>query len=406
MWQFDVKNAFLYGEFDREVFMEQPYGFVSKQFPNHICRLKKALYGLKQAPRAWYGKDAQYLIFCGFTVSDSDSSLFIKLKSKADLLILLYVDDMIIIGENESEISNLRNELFVRFEMKILGQIGCFLGLEVEKLAQGYFVSEEGYAKNLLQRFSMGGSKEKTTPMEPNLKLKKDGDKSLKDAIKFRQLVGSLIYLTITRPEISYSVGVISLFMHNPTTSHLDAAKRILRYVKGSLSHGLWYKRCANFLLSGFPNANWAGDTNDPRSTSGYCFSTGAAVVSWCSKKQDIVALFSTEDEYTAATMAAQECVWLKRLIKDMFHKVDYVVQIKCDNENAIKLASNPVFHARTKYIEILRHFVREKVLSEEIELINVRTNAQVADIFTKALEKSKFQYFRDVWESLIVSLH
>ena len=148
--------------------------------------------------------------------------------------------------------------------------MSCFLGLKISKTDQGYFVSQKAYTKKLLQRFGMGESKEKATPMEPNLKLKKDEGQSLKDAIKFRQLVGSLIYLTITRPEISYSVGVISQFMHNPTTSHLDVAKKILRYVKGSLSHGLWYMKCATFLLCGFTDANCTGDTNDRHSTSGY----------------------------------------------------------------------------------------------------------------------------------------
>ncbi|WMV33466.1 hypothetical protein MTR67_026851 [Solanum verrucosum] len=210
----------------------------------------------------------------------------------------------------------------------------------------------------------MGKLKEKATPMETNLKLKKDEGQTLKDAMKFHQLVGSLIYLTITRPEICYSVGVVSQFMHSPTTSHLDATKRISRYVNGSLCHGLWYK------------------------------STGSAVVSWCSKKQDVVALSTTEAEYIAATMAAQECIWLKRMIKDMSHKVDYAVKIKCDNESAIKLARQIKFFMLERSILDPTSFVREKVLSEEIELTIIRTKTQVVDIFTKALEKSKFQYF------------
>ncbi|KAK2979108.1 hypothetical protein RJ640_022103 [Escallonia rubra] len=149
---------------------------------------------------------------------------------------------------------------------------------------------------------------------------------------------------------------------------------------------------------------DWAGDTNDRHLTSGYCFNTGSAAVSWCSKKQDIVVLSSTEAEYVAATMATQECVWLKRLIGDMFCEVDYAVQIKCDNESAIKLASNPIFHARTKHIEVRYHFVREKVLNEEVELLSVRTNDQVADIFRKALVEPKFQRFRDALG--VISLH
>ncbi|XP_071704952.1 secreted RxLR effector protein 161-like [Rutidosis leptorrhynchoides] len=209
-------------------------------------------------------------------------------------------------------------------------------------------------------------------------------------------MVGSLIYLTITRPKIAYSVGIVSQFMQCPTNVHLDATKRILRYVKGSVGHGLWYKKCDNVLLNGFVDADWMGDANDRHSTSGYCFNMGSAVISWCSKKQDVVALSSTEAEYIAATMAAQECTWLRRLIGDILEKVDYVVKLKCDNESVIKLASNPVFHARTKHIEMRYHFISEKVLSGEIELANVRTNAQVADIFTKALMKVKFMEFRE----------
>ncbi|KAK6778192.1 hypothetical protein RDI58_024910 [Solanum bulbocastanum] len=274
------------------------------------------------------------------------------------------------------------------------------------KIISRHFCVSKRLCKKSPKVFRHGGVERKGYSNGSKSQVKEGKGQSLKDAIKFRQLVGSLIYLIITRPEICYSVGVVSQFMHSPTTSHLDAAKRILRYVKGSLSHGLWYKRCAIFLLTVFTDANWAGDSNDRRSTSGYCFSAGSAVVSWCNKKQDVVALSTTEAEYIATTMAAQECIWLKRLIKDMSHKVDYAMQIKCDNESAIKLASNPIFHARTKHIEILHHFVREKVLSKEIELTIVRINTQVADIFTKALEKSKFQYFRDALELLIVSLH
>lgn len=267
LWQLDVKNAFLYGELDREVFMEQPKGFESRQFPFHFCRLKKVLYGLKQAPRAWYSKVAQYFIFCGFKVANSDYSLFVKLESRMHLLVLLYVDDMIVTGDDEAEISRLMKDLATRFETKNLSEIGCFLGLEVEKSDQGYFISQSRYARNLLERFGMGESKEIATPMEPYLKLQKEEEDPLKDPRRFRQLLGSLIYLTITRPEIAYSVRVISQFMHNPTTHHLDAAKRVLRYIKGSLAYGLMYKKESDFVLRGFTDADWAGDAVDCRLT-------------------------------------------------------------------------------------------------------------------------------------------
>ncbi|KAG8484252.1 hypothetical protein CXB51_023902 [Gossypium anomalum] len=365
-WQLDIKNAFLYGELDCEVFVEQPTGYVSEQHPHHVFHLKKALYGLKKAPRAWYGKVAQFMIFYGFRVSEADSSLFIKLESNAHLLVLLYVDDMIITGNNEAEISMLKNKLSVRFEIKNLGEL-----------------------------FNMEESREKSTPMEKCLKLKKDEGELLKDVRKFRQLVGSLIYLTITRPEISYAVGVVSQFMQAPRTPHLDVAKRILRYIKGTNDFSLFYNKGNDFSLQGYTNADWAGSIEDGRSISGYCFSFGSAAISWCSKKQPIVTLSSTEAEYIAATMAALDCVWLKLLMKDIRCAVDSPVQIYCDNQSAVKLASNSVFHVRTKHIEARHHFIFEKVLDQEIVLEGISSNQQIADIFTKALGKPEFECFR-----------
>ncbi|XP_048226863.1 uncharacterized mitochondrial protein AtMg00810-like [Ricinus communis] len=309
-------------------------------------------------------------------------------------MLILYVDDMIITGDDNAEITCVRDALSLRFEMKRLGEVSCFLGLEVKR-SDGYFLSQRGYATSLLNCFRMRESKAMTTPMKPCLKLTKDEGKLLEDATLLRQLVSSLFYLTITRPDISYSVGVISQFMDKPRESHLIAAKRILRYVKSTLNFGLLYKQHASFLLTGFVDADWAGDVNDRRSTTGYCFNTGSTAVSWCSKKQTTVALSSCEAEYVAAHMATQECIWLKRLIQEIFSVLDYPVPIHYDNESAIKLTGNPVFHGRTKHIETHYHFVREKVLTQDIQLQKIRTEDQVADIFTKALGKAKFEVFR-----------
>lgn len=237
LWQLDVKNAFLYGELHRDIFMEQLHGFRSKEYPNHVCRLKKALYGLKQAPRAWFGKIAQYLDPCGFKSSNVDPSLFIKKTSIVCTMILLYVDDMIITGDDNDEISSIRDVLSVRFDMKSLGEVRCFLGLEVQK-SDGVFVSQKGYAASLLNRFRMGESKAIATTMQPCLNLRKEEGKFLNDATSFRQLVGSLLYLTITRPDIAYSVGVVAQLMDKPCERHFIAAKRILQYIKGTRDSG------------------------------------------------------------------------------------------------------------------------------------------------------------------------
>lgn len=395
LWQLDVKNAFLYGDIDREIYMEQPSGFKSKKFPDYVCRLKKAIYGLKQAPRAWFGKIAQYLTFCGYASSSADASLFIKKDSKVHVLVLLYVDDMIITGNDEQEINRLKDELAIRFEMKNLGELKHFLGLEVSRCEEGILVSQSQYAKKILEKFKMINCRPAATPMEQNLKLRANVGKELKNVKTYRTLVGSLIYLTITRPDISFPVGVISQFMQKPRKPHLDAANRILRYLKHTMNYGLMYKQGAEILLSGFTDADWAGDPSSRRSTSGYTFDLGSAAISWCSKKQATVALSSTEAEYNAATVAAQECVWLTRLIKDISHSSMEPVELYCDNMSSIRLASNPVFHARTKHIEVHYHFIREKVLEEEIDLIKIDTSNQVADIFTKALPKAKFDFLR-----------
>ncbi|XP_015087043.1 uncharacterized protein LOC107030185 [Solanum pennellii] len=181
------------------------------------------------------------------------------------------------------------DDLSIQIEMKNLGEVECFLGLEVEKISQGYFICQRRYAKNLLKHFSMGEAKEMATPMEINLKMEKDEGKLLKDARSFRQLVGSLIYLTITRPEIAFSVSGVSQFMQDPRTPYVEAAKRILRYIKCSVDYGLMYEKGTDFVLQGFTGADWAGDTDRCCSTSGYCFNLGSAVVSWCSKKQSTV---------------------------------------------------------------------------------------------------------------------
>ncbi|GMI77151.1 hypothetical protein HRI_001384400 [Hibiscus trionum] len=178
-------------------------------------------------------------------------------------------------------------------------------------------------------------------------------------------------------------------------TPQLDAAKRILRYIKGTSEFGIFYNKGNDFSLQGYTDADWAGNIEDRRSTSGYCFSFGSAAISWCSKKQPIVTLSSTEAEYMAATMAAQECVWLKRLMKDIRCAIDSLVQIYCDNQSVVKLASNMVFHARTKHIEVRHHFIREKVLKQEIALEGISSNQQIVDIFTKALGKPEFERFR-----------
>lgn len=395
LWQMDVKNAFLHGELDREIYMNQPIGFQNQDYPEYVCKLRKALYGLKQAPRAWYGKIAEFLTQSGYSVTPADSSLFVKANGGKLAIVLVYVDDLIITGDDELEILRTKDNLSVRFQMKELGQLKHFLGLEVDRTQEGIFLCQQKYAKDLLKRFGMLECKLISTPMEPNAKMCAYEGKDLEDATMYRKLVGSLIYLTLTRPDISYAVGVMSRYMQNPKKPLLEAVRRILRYVKSTIDYGLLYKKGENCKLVGYCDADYAGDHDTRRSTTGYVFKLGSGTISWCSKRQPTVSLSTTEAEYRAAAMAAQESTWLIQLMNNLHQPVDYVVPLYCDNQSAICLAENPIFHARTKHVEVHYHFIREKVLREEIEMRQIKTDDQVADLFTKSLSTGKFEMFR-----------
>ncbi|KAI3500109.1 hypothetical protein L1887_35925 [Cichorium endivia] len=395
LWQMDVKNAFLHGELDREIYMNQPKGFEDAPNSNRVCKLRKALYGLKQAPRAWYGKIAEFLTRSGYSVAHADSSLFIKEKEGKLAVVLVYVDDLIITGDDEKEIRLTRENLSVRFQMKELGELKHFLGLEVDRTTEGLFLCQQKYTRDILQKFGMLECKSVSTPIEPNAKICAHEGKELEDGTTYRQLVGSLIYLTLTRPDISYAVGVMSRYMQSPKKPHLDAARRILRYIKGTIDYGLLYKRGEDCKLVGYCDADYAGDHDTRRSTTGYVFKLGSGTISWCSKRQPTVSLSTTEAEYKAAAVAAQESTWLVLLMEDLHQKVDYAVPLYCDNQSAICLAENPVFHARTKHVEVQYHFVREKVLKEEIKMRQIKTDEQVADLFTKGLSTGKCEGFR-----------
>ncbi|KAL7125651.1 hypothetical protein ABFS83_14G131000 [Erythranthe nasuta] len=254
--------------------------------------------------------------------------------------------------------------------MKELGKLKHFLGLEIEYSQEGIFLHQQKYSRELLQKFGMVNSKPISTPMEPNAKI--------------------LIYLTITRPDISYAVGVMSRYMQNPKKPHLEVVPRIMRYVKTTLGHGILYKKGGDCKLFGYCDADYAGDHDTRRSTTGYVFILGSGAISWCSKRQPTVSLSTTEAEYRAAAMAAQESTWLIYLLNELHQPLDYMVSLLCDNQSAIRLAENPVFHARTKHVAVQYNFIREKVLQEEIKLEYIETKNQVADLFTKGLNSNQ----------------
>ncbi|RVW19280.1 Retrovirus-related Pol polyprotein from transposon RE1 [Vitis vinifera] len=301
LYQMDVKSAFLNGFINEEVYVEQPPGFQSFNFPNHVFKLKKALYGLKQAPRAWYERLSKFLLKKGFKMGKIDTTLFIKTKEKDMLLVQIYVDDIIFGATNDSLCEDFSKCMHSEFEMSMMGELNFFLGLQIKQLKEGTFINQAKYIKDLLKRFNMEESKVMKTPMSSSIKLDMDEKGKSIDSTMYRGMIGSLLYLTASRPDIMYSVCLCARFQSCPKESHLSDVKRILRYLKGTMNIGLWYLKGDNFELIGFSDADFAGCRVERKSTSGTCHFLGHSFVSWHSKKQNSVALSTVEAEYIAA---------------------------------------------------------------------------------------------------------
>lgn len=278
--QLDVNNAFLQGTLKEEVFMIQPPGFVNKNFPDHVCRLKKALYGLKQAPRAWYTELRVFLLSLGFVNSTADASLFIYKKPEVTLYLLVYVDDIIMTGNSSAELSKLIATLAARFSLKDLGCLSYFLGVEVIPSAAGMFLSQRKYIIDLLHKSGMTNTKPASTPLSASVQLLKDSGDLLPSPKEYRTLVGSLQYLSLTRPDIAFSTNKLAQFMQNPRTTHWSALKRVLRYLAGSCDKGVFISATVLLTFHAYSDADWAGDKDDYVSTTGYLLYLGNTPIS------------------------------------------------------------------------------------------------------------------------------
>ncbi|WOG95118.1 hypothetical protein DCAR_0314420 [Daucus carota subsp. sativus] len=392
IFQMDVKSAFLNGYLEEEVYIEQPPGYVQKGKEDKVYRLKKALYGLKQAPRAWNTRVDEYFQKNGFVKSPYEHALYTKTNSGGDIMIVcLYVDDMIFTGNNPGMFDDFKKVMTNEFEMTDIGQMSYFLGVEVKQSKDGIFMCQKKYAEQILKKFRMEECKSVSTPAEASIKLRIDSTRESVNPTLFKSLVGSLRYLTFTRPDIMYAVGLVSRYMEKPKQDHFMAAKRILRYIKGTLNYGLFYTHSQNSKLVGYSDSDYGGDLDDGKSTSGYAFHIGSAIFSWSSKKQQTVALSTCEAEYIAAAACACQAMWLGYILGELNLAKEDPVTIYVDNKSAISLAKNPVSHSRSKHINIKYHFLREQVNDKNVELVHCRTEENLADIFTKPLKPDVF---------------
>ncbi|XP_028116204.1 putative disease resistance protein RGA4 [Camellia sinensis] len=372
-----------------------PEGFVVQGEEDKVYLLKKALYSLKQAPKAWYSRIDEHLLSLGFTKSLSEATLYVKQKGSYVLIVSLYVDDLLVTGDNAQMIEEFKQEMMQVFEMTDLGLMTYFLGLEVQQSQNEVFICQKKYAKEILKKFQMEECKAINTPMGQKEKLSKEDGASKVDEGYYRSLIGCLMYLTATRPDILFVVSLLSRFMHCASEVHLRAAKRVLRFIKGSLDCGVNFEKSQNFKLSGFSDSDWGGSVDDMKSTSGYCFNLGSGVFSWCSKKQEIVAQSTAEAEFIAATAAANQALWLRKVLSDLHMVQNEGTEIFVDNQAAIAISRNPVFHGKTKHFNIKLYFLREVQQTGKVKLAYCKSEDQLADLFTKPLPVGKFELLR-----------
>ena len=392
--QVDVATAFLNGTLEEEVYMMQPEGFEVEGKEHLVCRLKKSLYGLKQSPRCW---NTAQLKEMGFTQSQNDPCIYYKYTGGDVFYIAVYVDDIILAGKTEGILNEVKDSLSRKFEIKDLGELNYFLGVKVEQRENNsVWIGQPAYTTSLLQTFGMQDCKPVSTPVNVGSKLTKatDDDDSV-DQQKYQSAIGSLMYLSVsTRPDISYTVSCLARFSAKPTREHWTALKRLLRYLKGTLKHGILYTKDGSDTCTGYTDADWAGDVDSRRSTSGYIFSLSGGAISWRSQKQKCVALSTTEAEYVAMASAAQESVWLRQLIAELTNSstTEAPTLLYEDNQSAIAMTKNPQYHGRAKHIDIRHHFIRQQV-AQGIEYCP--TVEMTADILTKGLSQERFCILR-----------
>jgi len=393
--QMDVKNAFLHVDLTETVYMRQPAGFVDKSKPDHVCLLHKSLYGLKQSPRAWFDKFSNFLLEFGFVCSLFDPSLFVYSRKTDVILLLLYVDDMVLTGNNSQTLIHLLAELNKQFRMKDMGQVHYFLGIQVQSFADGLFMSQQKYVEDLLVTAAMEHCSPMPTPLPLQLDRIPNQAEIFSDPTYFRSLAGKLQYLTLTRPDIQFSVNYVCQKMHQPTVSDFNLLKRILRYIKGTVKMGIRYNTHSPSVLSAYSDSDYANCKDTRRSLGGYCTFMGQNIISWSSKKQPTVSRSSTEAEYRSLSEAASEIKWMSSILREIGVALPDTPELFCDNLSAVYLTANPAFHARTKHFDVDHHYVRERVALKTLVVRHIPGYQQLADIFTKSLPFDSFARLR-----------
>lgn len=397
MVQFDVRTAFLYGDLQEEIYMKTPVGLkVDKNVSEVECRLIKSLYGLKQAPKCWNRKFCDFLRQFKFVQTDADECIFYSNARKdCEIYLALFVDDGLIACKSGTVLRDVIKKMRGMFEVTV-GDSSHFAGLQIDRnrSEKTMFLHQGAYMRKVLERFKMSEAKPLSVPADPNVSLQpvESSEERLCNA-PYREAVGSLMFLAIvSRPDIAYAVNTASKFLNKPSEIHWRAVKRILAFLVGTKDVGIMYRSGGSEpQLIGYSDADFASDIETRRSTTGYMFSLANGPVTWASQRQKLVVLSTTEAEFVAASAAAKEAVWLRRLLADIGHQCKQATVLCVDNQSTIRLAKNREFHKRTKHIDTRYHQLREISEAGVLRVVWTSFETQRADIFTKPLPRNRF---------------
>nr|QHA33696.1 Gag-Pol polyprotein [Atrato Retro-like virus] len=397
--QLDIKTAYLYGDIEEEVYMKQPPGYVISGKESHVCRLRRSIYGLKQSARCWNKKLSGVLQKMGFTANSADPCLFIRIGNNRKVYLLVYVDDILIGSADEKEIKRIYEELQGHFEISWLGDPKYFLGLEITKDKESvYHLSAKTSIQKLIESVGMKDAKPTKTPMDTGYVKDTEKGKELEDISKYRSVVGSLMYVATTaRPDIAASVSVLGRCFEKPTEKDWVAAKRVIRYLIGTVNWSLRLGGDRDYTLEAFSDSDWAGDHTTRKSTTGYILFYGGGAIAWTSRRQNCVTLSSMEAEYIALGETCQEVIWTRRLLEDMGEIQKSPTLIQEDNQGCLKFITSERISKRSKHIDTKACFVRDLVEKKIIKLNYCPTEDMRADILTKALGTVKHNHFSTV---------
>ncbi|KAJ9559825.1 hypothetical protein OSB04_004985 [Centaurea solstitialis] len=387
--QMDVKTAFLNGDLEEEIYMEQPEGYVAPGQERKVCKLVKSLYGLKQAPKQWHQKFDHVMLECGFKINECDKCVYVKDTEVGYVILCLYVDDMLIIGSNDKMVKSTKNMLKARFDMKDMGLANVILGIQISRTQNGLALSQAHYVDKILEKFNADDTAVARTPIDTSHHLSKNRGEGVAQ-VEYSRIIGSLMYLmSCTRPDLAFAVSRLSRYTSNPSSEHWKSIIRVLRYLRYTRDYGLHYSRYPA-VIEGFSDANWISDIKDSKSTSGYVFTLGGASISWKLSKQTVIARSTMESEFIALDKCGEEAEWLKQFLEDIprWEKPVSAICIHCDSQSAIGRAQSAMYNGKSRHIRRRHNTIRQLLSTGVISIDYVRSKDNIADPLTKGLNR------------------